>query len=504
VEEAIATMQSEGVNQFSGELVFRLYDTYGFPVDLTADLAREKGFSIDEEGFDACMEAQRERARHAGKFDGNYHKAVQIDETTEFLGYTELAAQATVVALVKGGDVVSALHAGDTGYVVLNQTSFYAESGGQVGDKGLLIASGVQLEVKDTTKQGAAFLHHVVVTKGQLQVGDAVQAQVNASARQATERNHSATHLMHAALRKVLGEHVEQKGSLVTADYLRFDFSHPQALSAEELAQIEHIVNHQILLNQAVCTEEMSFDDAVAKGAMALFGEKYDSEVRVLSMGVEDFSVELCGGTHVRATGDIGSFAIQSEGGVASGIRRIEAITGEGALRHYAHTQQLVNQVADALKSRPELLVEKVTSLLGQQKELQKQVEQLKMKLASGSSNDLMEQVQTVAGIQVLAARMDDLDAKSLRAVIDQYKQKIKSGVIVLATGQDEKVGIAVGVTQDQTAKVKAGDLVRQLAEIVGGRGGGRPDFAQAGGSDIAKLNSMIQSVPRVLEKLTG
>lgn len=502
VEESIAELTAKGEKEFSGELVFRLYDTYGFPMDLTADLAREKGFTIDEAGFEACMQAQRERARQAGKFEGNYHEAITIDQETAFLGYELKQAEAQVTFLAKEGAEVSSLSQGDTGILVLDKTPFYAESGGQVGDKGLIETAGAVVEVKDTTKQGQAFLHHVVIQQGDIAVGDNVQAKIDEAARQHTERNHSATHLMHAALRDVLGEHVEQKGSLVNSSYLRFDFSNPEPVSAEQMAEVEQLVNAQILANAAVETELMDFESATKKGAMALFGEKYDDEVRVLSMGQDNFSVELCGGTHVSRTGDIGVFSIRSEGGVASGVRRIEAVTGEGALAVFSQQNQLIQHLSGSLKSRPEQLQDKVASLLTKQKELEKQVEQLKMKLASGAGSDVMAQVQDVNGIALLAVRMDELDSKSLRPVIDQYKQKLKEGVIVLATADGGKVGIAVGVTPELSKQVKAGDLVRQLAEQVGGKGGGRPDFAQAGGQLVEQLDAMMQAVPDTLTKL--
>ncbi len=499
LESALANLQTA---EIPGEVVFRLYDTYGFPMDLTADIARERNLTIDEAGFEASMEAQRQRARNAGNFAGNYHDVIQTDAQTCFLGYEQLQSTATAVELYKEGERVKQLIAGDVGIIILNKTPCYAEGGGQVGDQGLLTLVNTNVRIKDTTKQHLAYLHHVVIESGQVSVNDEVDVIVDEQRRRKIMANHSATHLMHAALRKILGEHVQQKGSLVNADYLRFDFAHDQAVTAEQILHVERIVNNQIRQNVIVQTELMDIDTAKAKGAMALFGEKYEEQVRVLTMGDNNFSIELCGGTHVKQLGDIGLFQIMSESGIAAGVRRIEAVTGAAAIDLVqTHQKQLLNASA-LLKTSPRQLVEKTEQVVIKQKQLEKEVERLKMKLASGAKEDLMTYVQDVEGIKLLVARMDELDAKSLRQVVDQYKQKLGQGIIVLASGANDKVALAVGVSDNLINQIKAGQYIAELATLVGGKGGGRADFAQAGGQNIEQLDNMMNQAATVLVKL--
>ncbi len=487
----------------SGATVFRLYDTYGFPVDLTADIARERGLSIDQAGFEEAMESQRQLARAAGKFTADYHDKLEIDGSTDFCGYEKTDDSAKVVALFKAGLKVSELHAGDEGVVVLDHTPFYAESGGQVGDTGMLTGGNGAFDVADTTKKQGAFLHHGKVKLGTLKTGDTVNARVDVARRDRIRANHSATHLMHAALRQVLGTHVVQKGSLVGPDYLRFDFAHGGALTDAEKRQIEDIVNAQVRANAEVKTEVMDIDAARARGAMALFGEKYDSTVRVLSMGTGDFSIELCGGTHARRTGDIGLFRIIAEGGVAAGVRRIEAVTGEGALASVRAADGDLDSIAGLVKGGRSGLVDKVKQVIDRTKELEKEIEKLRQKLATGGGADLSAQALDIGGVKVLAVAVDDVDAKALRASIDQLRDKLKSAVVVMGTVADGKVTLACGVTADLTGKVKAGELVGAIAAHVGGRGGGKPDFAQAGGQDAAGLPAALAAVePFVRERL--
>jgi alanyl-tRNA synthetase len=476
-----------------GATVFRLYDTYGFPADLTADVARERGLSIDQAGFDAAMEAQKERARAASKFGVDQRENIKLSGKTEFLGYEQLTEHAVVSSLIFDGAIVAELRAGQEGQVVLNHTPFYAESGGQIGDTGVLQASGARFTVRDTQKIGASFAHVGVLETGKLQVGDAVDAHVDAERRKAIALNHSATHLLHAALRKVLGKHVEQKGSLVAADRLRFDFSHSQALSAEESRQVEATVNSAIRENSPAKTQVMSLEDAVASGAMSLFGEKYESDVRVLSIG--DLSMELCGGTHVERAGDIGLFKITSESGVAAGVRRIEAVTGQAAYEWVVRTDQVLRDVAGLLRGSREDVDEKVRELIDRSRRLEKEVQQLKSKLASGQGGDLSSQAKNVGGVKVLAAKIDGADARSLRDAMDQLKSKLGSSVVVLATVQEGRVVLVAGVSQDLLTRMKAGDIAGQVAEKVGGRGGGRADFAQAGGSQPENLDAALAGV---------
>jgi alanyl-tRNA synthetase len=487
-----------------GETVFRLYDTYGFPLDLTADVARERGLTIDQAGFDAAMEAQRRRAQAASKFTSELRDSVKLPGRTNFLGYDRTADQSLVTALIFDGAVVESLRSGQEGQVVLDRTPFYAESGGQNGDAGVLTgvarsdaSVGARFIVRDTQKIGASFAHVGVLERGELRAGDVVEAQVDQERRTATALNHSATHLLHAALRKVLGAHVLQKGSLVAADRLRFDFSHTQALSADELRRIEELVNSEIRGNAAVVTKVMALDEAVASGAMSLFGEKYDSDVRVLSMG--DFSLELCGGTHVQRTGDIGLFKILSESGVAAGVRRVEAVTGKAAYGWVAHTEQVLRDIAAMLRGSRDDVDEKVRELVERSRKLEKEVQQLKSKLASGQGGDLTSQAKDVNGIKVLAAQIEGADAKSLRDAVDQLKGKLGSSVIVLATVQDGKVVLVAGVSADLLTRMKAGDIAGAVAAQVGGKGGGRADFAQAGGTQPENLGKALAGVETLI-----
>jgi alanyl-tRNA synthetase len=488
--------------QIPGETVFRLYDTFGFPVDLTSDIARERGLTIDEAGFEAAMEEQRSRARAASRFGVDLRAGVQVEGSTAFTGYESEHAQCRVVDLIRGAERVQELRAGEEGQVVLDATPFYAESGGQVGDRGLLAAGATRFVVADTQKLGKVHLHVGRVEGGALRVGDVVAAEVDHALRQATRLNHSATHLLHAALRKVLGTHVTQKGSLVAPDRLRFDFSHYSGVTPAELREIERLVNAEIRANAAAETRLMKFDDAVAAGAMALFGEKYDDEVRVLRIG--DFSTELCGGTHVGRAGDIGLFKVLSEGGVAAGVRRIEAVTGEAAFEFVAETEHRLRDVAGLVRGSREDVEDKVRQLIERSRRLEKELAQLKDKLASGRGKDLADDAETIGGLKVVATSVEGADAAALRNAVDQLKGRLGTAVIVLGSaGPDGKVTLIAGVTADATAKVKAGDLVNFVAQQVGGRGGGRPDLAQAGGTDAARLPSALASVgPWVRERV--
>ena len=476
-----------------GEIVFKLYDTYGFPLDLTADVARERGLSIDQAGFDAAMEAQRGRARAASKFGAEFSATLKLDAKTNFAGHERLADTGRITALIVDGGLVDVLRGGQQGQVVLDQTTFYAESGGQMGDAGLLIGGAARFSVKDTQKIGAAHAHIGAVDTGELRVGDLVEAQVDGARRQAIALNHSATHLLHAALREVLGTHVLQKGSLVAPDRLRFDFSHMQAMTAEELQRVEQRVNAAIRANAPAETRVMAFDDAVAAGAMALFGEKYAHDVRVLSIG--DFSMELCGGTHVSRAGDIGLCKIVGESGVAAGVRRIEALTGAAAYEWVVRTEQLLRDVAALVRGSRDDVGDKVRELTDRARKLERQVEQLKSKLAGGQGGDLSAKAKDVQGINVLAAEIDGADAKSLRSAMDQLKSKLGSSVVVLASVQDGKVLLVAGVSADLIDRLKAGDIAGAVAAKVGGRGGGRADFAQAGGTQPENLSAALSAV---------
>ncbi|EGR5565448.1 alanine--tRNA ligase [Vibrio cholerae] len=462
-----------------GETVFKLYDTYGFPADLTNDVARERGFSIDEAGFEQAMEEQRQRAREAGQFGTDYNSLIKSATNTEFCGYTASRGQSVVREMFVEGAEVSRLSAGDKAIIVLDNTPFYAESGGQCGDTGVLKTDAGIFHVEDTQKLGNAIAHHGVLAQGVLATGDQVDAIVDEKRRAAISLNHSATHLLHAALRKVLGEHVAQKGSLVRAETLRFDFSHLEAMTAAEIKEVERLVNQEVRRNHSIETNIMNIDEAKAKGAMALFGEKYDDQVRVLSMG--DFSTELCGGIHASNTGDIGLFKIISEGGIAAGIRRIEAVTGEGAL-DYLDAQQAQHDA-------------KVSEMAAKAKLLEKEIQQLKDKLAAKESAGLINQVKQIAGVNVLVAQLNGADNKALRGMVDDLKNQLSSGIIMLGNVAEGKVGLIAGVTNDLTNKVKAGELVNMVALQVGGKGGGRPDMAQAGGTDAHALPSALESV---------
>ena len=499
LEDAIANLKGK---EIPGDTVFKLYDTYGFPLDLTADIARERDLSIDEAGYEAAMEEQKKRARAASQFGVDYNDTITTDAQTCFCGYEQNQGTSKVVSIFRDGQPVDSIEAGEEAVVILEETPFYAESGGQVGDIGYLQNGDSRFEVMDTQKQGQAFIHIGNLSAGSLRVGDEIEAHIDAEYRNATVLNHSATHLMHAALRKLLGEHVQQKGSLVNNERLRFDFSHTQAVSADELRQIEQLVNQKIRANLPAQAEEMAIDEAKKKGAMALFGEKYGDQVRVVTMG--DFSIELCGGVHVNRTGDIGLFKIVSESGIASGVRRIEAVTGEAAIHWIQQQDQLIGDLAASVKSSRDELAAKIQQILDKNKQQEKQLAQLKSKLASQTGGDLTAGAVEVAGIKVLAVKLDGADAKSLREVMDQLKNKLGTAAIVLAVADNKKVSLCAGITKDLTDKLKAGDLVNQVASQVGGKGGGRPDMAMAGGSQPENLDAALASVKDwVAEQLT-
>ncbi|MCH9746210.1 MAG: alanine--tRNA ligase [Proteobacteria bacterium] len=492
LEDAIANLTN---SEIDGETVFKLYDTYGFPVDLTADVARERELTIDMPGFEAQMTKQRDRARQAGDFKTT-QKGVDITTATEFLGYELLDNTSTVQALIKDGELVDAIEAGDQGIVVLAQSSFYGESGGQVGDSGILTGNNTIFDVINTQKQKTgAFEHHGMVTTGVIKVGDVLDAQVDSRRRKRIARNHSATHLLHAALRSVLGETVTQKGSLVDGDKLRFDFSHDEVIAKADLDKIEAMVNRRILDNAIVHTDVTDIETAKKKGAMALFGEKYGDTVRVLSMGKNDFSVELCGGTHVNQLGDIGLFRIVSEGGVAAGVRRIEAVTGYDAYQFDKQTEDSLSEIAQMTKTNNASVVEKVAQLIKQQKELEKQIATFQKQLASNQGDDLISQVSEVNGVKLLATAVEGISAKDLRDVADKLKDKLGSAVIVLAVVNGDKVALVAGVTKDLTDQYQAGKILNHVAQQVGGKGGGRPDMAQGGGTDPSGLDSALASV---------
>ncbi len=474
-----------------GDVVFKLYDTYGFPMDLTADIARERELTVDEAGFEREMEAQRVRARSASSFGLDYNTLVKVDVPTEFTGYKATVGAARIVAIYKDGKSVDVLSEGEEAVVVLDQTPFYAESGGQVGDCGFLSSTSGRFEVRDTTKTGGAFLHHGVLVLGNLTVGAPVDTQVDADVRHATALNHSATHLLHAALRQVLGDHVQQKGSLVDSQRLRFDFSHFEAIKPEQIKALEDIVNAEIRKNSPVETEETDIETAKAKGAMALFGEKYGDNVRVLSMG-GDFSVELCGGIHANRTGDIALLKIISEGGVASGVRRIEAVTGAAALAYLNAAEEQLKEAASLVKGSRDNLIDKLSAVLERNRALEKQLEQLQAKAASAAGDDLSASAVDVKDVKVLAARLDGQDGKALLALVDQLKNKLGRAVILLGSVHEEKVVLVAGVTKDLTGQLKAGDLMKQAAAAVGGKGGGRPDMAQGGGVDASALDAAL------------
>jgi alanyl-tRNA synthetase len=476
-----------------GETAFKLYDTFGFPIDLTADICRERGIQIDFAGFEAAMQAQRERARSASRFS----MGASLDYSgnkTEFHGYEKLALKGKVIALYRDGSQVDRIDAGDPGVVVLDRTPFYAESGGQVGDRGEMASASGTFKVEDTQKiQADVFGHHGTVKAGTLRIGDEVTAQVDVVSRSRSAWNHSATHLMHAALREVLGKHVQQKGSLVDSQKTRFDFSHNEPMTQAQIRKVEDLVNREIRANSEVLARTMKYDDAIKAGAMALFGEKYGDEVRVLGMG--EFSTELCGGTHVKRTGDIGLFKIVSESGVAAGIRRVEAVTGEGALAFIQQQETQLVEAASAVRAQPQELTSRIGQILDNVKSLERELAKLKSKLASSQGEDLASQAVEVNGAHVLAAMLEGADAKALRETLDKLKDKLKSAAIVLGAVSDGKVALIAGVTPDLTGKVKAGELVNFVAQQVGGKGGGRPDMAQAGGTEPAKLADALASV---------
>jgi len=490
LETAIASLDGK---QIPGDVVFKLYDTYGFPVDLTADIARERGLTVDQGGFDAAMDEQRDRARAASRFSGHGDDSFKTDHRSEFLGYDDVSASGTIVGIVVDGKEVESLDSGDEGALILDSTPFYAESGGQVGDSGVIESDAGSFIVEDTQKRGNANVHFGRMQLGKFECGNAVTAKVDAERRAAIVLNHSATHLMHAALRKVLGDHVQQKGSLVADDRLRFDFSHYEAVTHEQLRDIENLVNEQIRRNTSAETQLMKYDDAVASGAIALFGEKYDDEVRVLRLG--DFSVELCGGTHVKNAGEIGVFKTTSESGVAAGIRRIEAVTGQAALNWIDANLESLDELAALTKSSRSDVNSKVRQLIKRNRELEKDLQKAKQQLLSGGTAPSAEAVD-VQGIKVLTQRMDGADAKSLRDAVDRLKDKLGSGVVVLGSVDAGKVRLAAGVTKDTVDRIRAGDLIKPVAENVGGKGGGRPDFAQAGGTDVEGLDAALAKVP--------
>ena len=499
LEQGLKLLEGELANlkgkTIPGETVFKLYDTYGFPADLTADIARERELEIDEAGFEVEMAAQRQRARDAGKFAVDYNSIVKVDSETQFDGYEAIQGQGQIIAIYKDGVQVDEVVEGDEALIVLNQTPFYAESGGQIGDTGLFKNDTGIFEVQDTKKSGGAFVHQGIVTMGSLKATQNVEAIVKADLREATARNHSATHLLHAALRQVLGEHVQQKGSLVASDILRFDFANDQPVTFEQIQQVERIVNREVIANTAVSTDLLDIDAAKEKGAMMLFGEKYGDEVRVLSMGsIQDeknFSIELCGGIHVKRTGDIGLFKITSESGVAAGVRRIEAVTGTKALEIVQKFDADILHINDLLKAQKDQTVEKVQSTLETAHQLQKQIEQLNQKLANFQASDLISQVTEIAGRQTLIATVQGQDAKSVRHLHDSVKSKLDNAVIVLAAVEGDKVSLIASVAKDFTANLKAGDIIKHLATELGGKGGGKPDLAQGG----APLNEKFEQV---------
>ncbi|XSG85271.1 MAG: alanine--tRNA ligase [Methylohalobius sp. ZOD2] len=490
LEDGLTKLEGKRV---PGDLIFLLYDTYGFPVDLTRDFALEHALSLDLEGFERAMAEQRERARAASGFSADHHKVIPIHAKTEFLGYDRLEAEAKILAVLKDGEPVTSLSAGESGVVVLDRTPFYAEGGGQVGDRGEIRTDAGRLRVEDTQKQGDTWLHWGKVVQGQLEHGAAGTARVDEELRNATALNHSATHLLHAALRNLLGEHVQQKGSLVDAERLRFDFAHFELLTRDQVEEIERLVNGEIRRNQPVTAEVMAKDDALAAGAVALFGEKYGDRVRVLKIG--DFSVELCGGTHVRRSGDIGFFKIITETGIAAGVRRIEALTGERAVRWAQGADAQLTALAGAFKCQPEEVEIKSRQALEKNRQLEKELERLKAKLASQAGSDLASQAVDVEGVKVLAVQLEDGDPKALRTTLDQLKNKLGSAAIVLATVKNAKVTLVAGVSKDLTDRIKAGELVNAVAQQMGGRGGGRPDFAQAGGSQPENLSEALAGV---------
>lgn len=503
LEQAIKQLSGKVL---SGDTVFRLYDTYGFPVDLTADVAREHDLTLDMDGFERAMNVQREQARAASQFNAVEKLAIDIAEGTEFVGYDTLQNDASVLAIYQQGQSVKDLIGNSEAVVLLDVSPFYGESGGQAGDCGVLeVRQAGKLtavfEVVDTQKQGEHVLHKGILRQGHLSVGEKLTASVEEQNRRATMLNHSATHLLHAALREVLGEHVTQKGSLVTADRLRFDFSHNTPMSAGEVKQIEALVNREIMRNVAVRKEVMSMDEAMNQGAMALFGEKYGDRVRVVSMG--DFSTELCGGTHVDRTGDIGLFKLVAETGIAAGVRRVEALTGAGALAYVEREEAVLRQICESLKTGADSVADRVKQLVSHARSLEKELDQMKGKLANAAGSDIASKAIEVNGIKVLAEQVEGFDNKALRETVDKLKNKLGSAVVVLGSADGDKVALVAGVTQDLTGRIKAGDIVNQIAAMVGGKGGGRPDMAMAGGTDVESLPKALSAVVEIVTKIT-
>ena len=483
-----------------GDLIFLLYDTYGFPTDLTNDIARERGYSLDMQGYEVCMTEQRARARSASQFEIDYSDTIRLQGSTEFTGYEQLTDSGKILGLYSEGNQIDVASEGMKVALVLDNTPFYAESGGQVGDSGYLRSEGMTIEIMDCQKSGNHSLHMGAVVKGEIKVGDQVSAEVDASVRQATALNHSATHLVHEALKRVLGEHVEQKGSLVDSEKLRFDFSHSESVSSDQIRQVEKIVNGEILRNTVVKTELMSMDEAKAQGASALFGEKYGDEVRVLSMG-GDFSIELCGGTHVARTGDIAMLKITAETSVAAGIRRIEAVTGESAIAFCNSIQDTLSEIASITRASGHNLSQKVTQLVEENRSLQKQINSLKQKLANASGSDLMSQAKEIKGVTVLATVIEEADAKSLKSIADQVRSNIDKGVFFLVAKEADKASLVAGVTNNLTDRLKAGDLMKFINTQIGGKGGGRPDMAMGAATDLSSLASALESVSTWVEK---
>jgi len=482
-------------SEIPGAVVFKLYDTYGFPVDLTADVARENKLSIDMPGFELEMKAQRERARASGSFNTDYDEKLQIEGTTRFSGYQDLSGSGTIIAILADGESVPSLSAGQKATIVLDSTSFYAESGGQVGDSGVLGGENLSFMVDDCTKQGDLHLHQGQLLNGQLSVGQTLSTTVDAPQRQASALNHSATHLLHEALRQVVGEHVQQKGSLVDPEKLRFDFSHFEAVTPEQILEVEAIVNQQVMANTPVITREMDISAAKALGAQALFGEKYSEQVRVVSMGTDNFSIELCGGTHVQRTGDIALLKIKSEGGIASGVRRIEAVTGQGALKLVSSIDSQLSQIASLVKGPRDMVLEKVKALADKNRSLEKQIEQLKSQMSAAKGAQLINNAQQINGMNVLVETLQDVDPKSLRETVEKLRDKLGNAVVVLAAVADGRVSLVAGVSKELTSKLKAGDMIRELSAKVSGKGGGRPDMAQGGGTDVEALPEALQSL---------
>ncbi|MBD1226096.1 alanine--tRNA ligase [Xenorhabdus griffiniae] len=490
LDEELAKLSGDTLD---GETAFRLYDTYGFPVDLTADVCRERNIKVDETGFDAAMENQRRRARESSGFGTDYNELIKVDGRSDFCGYEHNSQQAAVIAIFRNGQAVEQIHAGEEATIILDKTAFYAESGGQVGDTGKLSNGNGVFDVVDTQKYAQAIGHIGKLISGSLSVNQTVNAEIDVVHRDAIRLNHSATHLLHAALRQILGEHVAQKGSLVNDKYLRFDFSHFEAMKPEQIRQVENLVNEEIRKNSPIVTELMELEEAKAKGAMALFGEKYDEKVRVLSMG--GFSTELCGGTHASRTGDIGLFRISSESGTAAGIRRIEAITGQTALNAIYQQADLLQDIAHLVKGDISSLNEKVKTTLDRTKQLEKELQQLKSQQAAQESSSLANQAKEIQGVRLLVTQLGDIEPKMLRTMVDDLKNQLGSAIIVLSTVTGDKVSLIVGITKDLTARIKAGDLISFVAQQVGGKGGGRPDLAQAGGTDVTALPSALASV---------